>query len=163
MPTKKTVSKTSSRAKVNASGKAKTVAAVGAAVTTAAVAKSIKKTGAKGLVVAILCLIIGAAVGLGAYFIVCRNDTFEIVGKDQITITLDDVYTDAGVKIIEFGKDISDKVKTETDLTLDGEGKPTELGTFYIKYSVDSLKYGKIFTIEKIRLISVVEAGEDGE
>ena len=163
MAEKKSVSKTSSRAKVNASKSTKTAVKVGAAVTGVAVAKSVKKTGLKGLLVALLCLIIGAGVGLGAYFIVCRNDTFEIIGKDEITITIDDVYQDKGVKVIEFGKDVSDKVVVETNLVLDGEGKPTQEGTFYFKYTVDSLKYGKIFKIQKIRLVSVVGSGEGGE
>ena len=154
------VKKTSSRAKVNVSNKTKAKAAVGAAIVGAATAKSVKKAGKKGLLVAIICLFIGIAIGIGGYFVVCRNDTFEIIGNDEITITINDVYEDKGVKIIEFGKDISEKAVTETNLTLNADNKPISPGNYYIKYTVDSLKYGKIFKITKIRIINVVEIGE---
>ena len=32
-----------------------------------------------------------------------------------------------------------------------------DVGTYYIKYSVEDFKYGKLFTVEKIRLITFVE------
>ena len=164
MATKKTTSKTSSRASVNLPSKSAPAVkkrTVKKSVKTAE--KQLKKIGAKGFIAALLCLIIGVGAGIGAYFIVCKNDAFEIIGEDEITITLNDKYVEQGVKIVEFGKDISDKYETETDLKLTDEGLPTELGTFYVKYKVNSVKYGKIFKIEKIRLISVVETSEGGE
>lgn len=123
--------------------------------------------------VALLIFIIMAGVGVGSYFIVCRNDCFSLNGAQEISVELkekDDktgykpeIYKDAGVKIIEFGKDISNNVKIETNMKVVGENEyeVNKEGTYYIKYSVDSIKYGKIFTIEKIRLINFVEISED--
>ena len=38
-----------------------------------------------------------------------------------------------------------------------------EEGTYYIAYTVEDLKYGTIFKIQKIRLITFVEATEQDE
>ena len=123
--------------------------------------------------VALLIFIVMLAIGIGAYFIVSRNDCFELIGAKEIFIELNEnedksdfittFFEDSGVKIIEFGKDISNNVKIQTNMKQAGNNKyeVDKLGTYYIKYSVDSIKYGKIFTIEKIRLINFVEPSED--
>lgn len=164
MATKKIASKTSSRASVNLPSKSTPSVKKRTVKKSAKTAeKQLKKMGAKGIIAVLTCLIIGIVAGLAAYFIVCKNDSFEIVGGDEITITLEQKYVEQGVKIIEFGKDISGNAKIETNLKLTEDGMPTELGTFYVKYTVDSVKYGKIFKIQKVRLISVVETSEGGE
>ena len=166
METKRTVKKTSSKAKLNMSQKGKTATKVATLVTAAATAKSIKKTGAKGIIAFILCLIIGFGIGFGGYLFVCKDDCFEIVGGDEIVLTLDDEYQEQGVKIIEFGRDISGQVNIEIDQQLkkiiNGEAEK-QIGTYYVKYTVDSFKYGKLFKIEKIRLITFVEPSEAEE
>lgn len=176
MATKKTATKTSSRAKLNvptgktcapkkksapSAAKRKAAVAIGtaAATTTAATVKTLK---GKNLIAVLLCFIIGIAAGVAAFFVVSKNDTFELIGNDEITLFIGDEYVEEGVKIIEFGKDVSDKVSKEGNLVLEN-GKATELGTFYIKYFSDTIKYGKLFKIEKIRLINVVEISEGGE
>ena len=52
-----------------------------------------------------------------------------------------------------------------TNLKKDIQGNyyAEEEGTYYITYTVDSLKYGSIFKIQKIRLITFVEPTEAGE
>lgn len=127
------------------------------------VEKAVKKSSLKTLLVALFLIVVGFTIGMGSYFLICKADTFEIVGSDEITLTLDDAYIENGAKIIEFGKDISANVIIETNMHLNEENKSTEIGTFYVKYSVDSLKYGKIFKIEKIKLVTFVEASEGGE
>ena len=175
MATKKTATKTSSRAKLNVpakktsssagkkstSAKRKTAAIVGsaAAVSAAATVKNLK---GKNLLAVILSCIIGIAAGIAAFFVISSNDTFEIIGSEQVTVFIGDEYIDEGVKIIEFGKDLSDKATLDSNLVLIN-GKTAELGTFYVKYSADTVKYGKLFKIEKIRLINVVEISEGGE
>ncbi len=125
------------------------------------------------LFVALIIFLITAGMGIGAYFIVCRNDCFVLNGAQEVYIELKakpqggeivGSYKDAfKVTIIEFGQDISNSVKIETNMNVVGENEyeATQIGTYYIKYSVDSIKYGKIFTIEKIRLINVVEQSEN--
>ena len=57
---------------------------------------------------------------------------------------------------------MTDKVYVETNLKQhqDGSYYAEEVGTYYIIYKVDDIKYGKIFTVQRIRLITFVEAEE---
>lgn len=127
--------------------------------------KIAKRVGVKALLFALLFVFVGAGAGAGAYYAVCRNDCFEIVGAENVSLTLDESYDDEGVKIVAFGKDVKDSVNIETNLNVDADGKysSTEVGTFYIKYTSSNFKYGKLFKIEKVRLITFVETSEGGE
>lgn len=129
------------------------------------------KSAVKGInwFVVLLVLVLSIALGAGAFFIVSKDDCFTLNGAQEITVEMNlsedesefyGTYVDTDkVKVIEFGKDISNKVTVETDMTVntDGSYSVTDVGTYYIKYKVDSIKYGKIFTIEKIRLINFIE------
>lgn len=139
---------------------------------TRSTARRIKKIGFKAILIILMITIIGGAIGAGACYFVCRNDYFEIIGADHIervlkpedkTLTDKNVYVDEGVKVVSFGRDVSNKVYIETDLVKneDGSYTATEPGTHYIVYKVDDIKYGKIFTIQRIRLIDFVESSED--
>lgn len=128
------------------------------------IARKVKKTN-KGVIFGVIIALV-AGLLLGAfvlYNVVSKNDCFEIIGSEEITLNIDEKYVEQGVKIIEFNKDISGEVIIETDMELDEQGYPKELGTYYVKYTVDSLKYGKIFSIEKIRIVNVSEPSEGGE
>ena len=131
-----------------------------------------KKLGVKAILIILLVTIIGAGIGVGACYFVGRNDCFEIIGNDEITLTLrgadeteydeTNSYIDEGVKVISLGKDISKNVVIETNLTLTDDGKyvADEVGTYYIIYKTNDIKYGKIFTVQRIRLITFVESEE---
>ena len=148
MAIKKTATKTSSKAKLNLNifGNKKQTKKQ-----EKEIEKTVKKSSFKTLIASLFLIIVGFTIGAGAYFLVCKNDTFEIVGNDEITLTLDETYEDPGVKIIEFGKDISENATVKTNLSKNDDGKyySNEIGTFYIEYSVDSIKYGKVFKIGK--------------
>ena len=127
--------------------------------------KAVKGVGVKGWLVAVLVLIFGIGVGLGSFFVICKNDNFELIGKDELIITTEEKYTDDGVNIVAFGKDISGDVKIDTDMKIDDDGRfySDVIGTHYITYYTTELKYGSIFKVQKIRLITVVEASETEE
>lgn len=129
------------------------------------VKKQIKKLNLSSIILILLFLILGLSLGIGAYHLTCKDDCFEIIGKDEITLTLADnekYYTDEGVKIISFSKDISSQAIVETNLLKNENGYyADEIGTYYIKYSSLDIKYGKIFKVEKIRLITYVEEKEE--
>ena len=133
--------------------------------TTKRIRKEIKKTPILVLVFAILFIAVGGVTGFFVTKILTKNDCFELVGQEEITLVVGESYVDEGVKVISFGKDLSNKAKTETNMTKKSDGTFTsnEEGTFYIAYTVDSLKYGTIFKIQKIKLISFVLEGESGE
>lgn len=136
--------------------------------------RSIKKLGIKAILIILLVTIIGAAIGAGVCWYLSLDDEFVIIGKDEITLTLksenemwgiNNCYHDEGVKVVSFGRDVSDKVHIETDLkqNLDGSYYADEIGTYYIIYKVDDIKYGKISTVQRIRLITFVESTPDNE
>ena len=127
--------------------------------------KALKKTSAKVIAFALVTLLIGLLLGAGAWWIVCRNDCFALVGQETVSLTLEEKYVDEGVDIVAFGKDVKDSVTIETNLKCDSEGNlySDEVGTFYIIYKSDCFKYGSIFKIQKVRIVTFVEASEGGE
>ncbi len=126
---------------------------------------TLKNAGAKTLFIVALFLVLGVAVGLGAWWFVCKDDCFQLIGNDEIVLTLDEKYVDEGVKIVAFGKDESSNVVIETNLEVDENGNfySDEVGTFYITYKSECFKYGTLFKVQKVRLITFVEISEGGE
>ena len=127
--------------------------------------KQLKKLSFGAIVVAVLFLIVGVAGGFVSMKIMMNNDCFELVGKDEITLQIGESYMDEGAKVVAFGKDATNKIKIETNLTKNEDGTYTsnEIGTFYMTYTVNNFKYGTIFKIQKIRLITFVEEAEQDE
>lgn len=157
MATKKTAKKTSSKVElkeINVSKRQKRKAKT-----------KLKKFGVGFLLIAVIVLAVSA---VGAWFITAnltKNDCFVINGNDEITLTLGENYIDEGAKIIAFNKDISSEAIVETNLTKVAENTYTsnEVGTFYIIYKSNHIKYGSIFKVQKIRLINFVEISEGVE
>ncbi|MBQ8140293.1 MAG: hypothetical protein IJ038_01170 [Clostridia bacterium] len=122
----------------------------------------VKKISPLTFVICFLCLAAGVGAGIGAYSFISRDDCFRLKGEKSYTVSVGTplTYGDEGVKIIEFGKDISGDVKIKTNLTEIGDGKYTadtsEPGEYYIIYTVDSPKYGNI---QRVRTISVKGEG----
>lgn len=160
MATRKTAKKTTRKAELNipqSDGKVSKKSAK-------QVERKMKKAGPIAVLVIVVFFVVGLLGGYLTFLLTSSNDRFDMLGEEEITLTLDEKYIDEGVKIIEFGKDISENVEYDTNLLSDGnEFYAEEVGTYYIKYSVDSFKYGKIFKIQKVRLITFVESSEGGE
>ena len=166
MATKKTATKTSTKAKSNI-----TVDLDDVKVSKSKqkkVVKAVKSAGAKAWILVFAFLFLGLGGGVFSCWMICRNDCFEIVGQEELVFTLDsedERYVDEGVKIVSFGKDVSSSVEIETNLLVDDQGRyyAEEEGTYYIKYKSNDLKYGKIFTVEKVRIVTFVEPSEGGD
>ena len=156
MATRKNASKKTSRAKFNFNIDEDDI-------------KKSKKSGSKLTkslgILAVVFLIIGVGLGIGTGFYLCRNDCFEIIGSDELTLTIGENYYDEGCKVVSFGRDISDEVEIETDLIINSDGSLTgdDTKTYYILYKSNDIKYGKVFTVTKIRLITFVEEPEQDE
>lgn len=141
----------------------------GAAVTGAAVAvgaaRTMKKMSGKSIAVIFICFILALAIGVGVCFFLGRNDKFDMLGAEQIYLSVNDKYTDEGVEIKEFGINLSKKAIVDTDLKTDENGNyyADSAGDYYIAYTVKSLKFGLIYPVQKIRLISVIGESEGGE
>lgn len=125
---------------------------------------AVKKLSIKTLCVTLCLFLLAGVAGVGVSFFLTRNDCFEIIGNDEITLMLTERYVDEGVNVVAFGVDDRDKVSIETDMKQDDKGYyAEEEGTYYIIYTVDNLKYGKLFKVQKIRLITFVEPTEESE
>lgn len=159
--TKKNTKKSSGTVKAATS----TIVAAGAAASAVGAVKAAKKMGGKSIAVIIICFILALAVGAGVCFFIGKNDKFEINGNEQVILEINQKYADDGVLIKEFGIDLSGKAVIDTDLQTDGEGNyfAESAGDYYIAYTVKSLKFGLIYPVQKIRLISVVGESEGGE
>lgn len=129
------------------------------------VLKEFKKS-SKGFLIAVLVtLLLTLVLGFGVSYFTKDTDYFNIIGNDELTLTLEETYADEGAKVREFGLNFSGLVKTESNLKQDANGNyySNEVGTFYIKYTVSSIKYGLIYKVQKIRLITFVEPSEPSE
>lgn len=109
------------------------------------------------LIAVFLC--IGAIGGVLSYSIICRNDTFEVLGEKNIVYNVGETaeFSDEKVKIISFGNDISSSVQIETNMEVVDSVyvvNTTEEAEYYIKYTIEDFKYGGIVLY---RTISVVE------
>ena len=125
----------------------------------------LKKFSFKVVALAIFLLFVGVVLGYWGVKYLTRNDCFNIIGAEEITLEIGETYLDEGVNVVAFGVDETDKVEIYTNLKKDKDGKfysQTE-GTFYIKYTVNNIKYGSIFKVQKIRLIHFVEPTESEE
>lgn len=124
--------------------------------------KKIRRIHPLSFVVWILALAVGIGAGAGACAFICRNDGFELIGKRALTVQRVEEsgklyeYTDKGVKIVSFGKDISDKVKVDTNMEEIDDGvyafDASEENVYYIVYTVDDVRFGEI---RRVRTITV--------
>ena len=118
--------------------------------------KEVKKISTLSWLFIAMFFAIGCVGGGFAYAQVIKNDTFEVIGDKQITLNIGDAYTytEQGVKIISHGKDISGKVKIQTNIPTGGVLDTSDVGEYFVIYTVDDLRFGNI---QKVRVIEIVE------
>lgn len=102
--------------------------------------KAVKKSHPATLILAILFMIVGAVAGVVLSRELTKNDKFELIGEKQVELAIGESYKEAGVKIISFGRDISDKVAYGGDFVTMGE--IPEEGIYQIVYTVDDFRWG---------------------
>jgi len=122
-------------------------------------------------VIAVLCAVVGIAVGACAVLLLSRTDRFVLVGESNYTVAVGEeyIYTEEGVEAYCFGRDVSGDVQIETTLEKDAAGNyviPTDAaGVYTITYTVDAFKFGKNAPngeVKRIRVFTVEAAEEDG-
>ncbi len=105
----------------------------------------------------LLLLLLVAGSVVGGFFTakhITRNDVFEVIGQSTVTLLVGQEYQDEGARAISFGRDVSDKVVAENTINNQQEG------TYYIKYTVDDIRYRGI---ERYRIIIVVsDSSQEG-
>ena len=124
------------------------------------------KLGVGGVVAILVALAVSIVGGVATEKLVTKNDCFALVGEKEYVIEVGDqnssyTYSEEGFKVISFGKDMSDKVTVTTNMTRNDNGTysidTSEEGDYYIMYTVDSLKYGKI---KRVRTFTVGASNE---
>ena len=161
----------SSSSKKNSSTGKKVAAGVTLGIATTVVAKKAKRTNSKTLAAIIISFILALAIGLGVCFVMGKNDEFTLLGDEVIYLSTEETYKDDGVKIIEYGMDISKNAVVKTNLKVNEDGEyyaDEELlasgpNQFYICYTVKSIKFGFVYNVQKIRLITFTDMSEGGE
>lgn len=132
--------------------------------------KNVKKFGLKACLILILVLVIGAGLGFGGVFLLTRRDTFTLLGSEELSLCVGTNYVEDGYKVIEFGMNKNSSVSVETDMIVNADGSYSPkidengdavLGTYYIIYRAKTFKYSTLAKVERIRLVTFVEASED--
>lgn len=170
MASKKSYGKVSKRASLNFGSEASTTSEKTKKKQTKKIKSSINKISTAAKIVMVVLIVVGIAGGIFATKFITRNDCFVLNGLDEQTLFISEetgpqTYKDEGANVVAFGQDDSDKIEIETNMKMNelGEYYADEVGTYYMIYKVKNFKYGSIFKIQKIRLITFVEESEGVE
>lgn len=165
MASKKNYGKVSKRASVSLNTESTMISEKTRKKQTKKVKSSLGKISTAAKVVMVLLILVGIAGGFFATKFLTRNDCFVLNGKGEQTMFIGENYKDEGAKVVAFGIDESEKVEIKTNMKKNNDGTFTadEVGTYYMIYTVKNIKYGSIFKIQKIRLITFVEVSEGVE
>ena len=120
--------------------------------------KAVKKSHPATLLLAVLFLLIGAVAGVIVAREITKNDTFVLLGEKQVELENGASYTEAGVSIISFGRDISEKVQLGGDYESMGQ-TPAE-GVYQIVYTVDDFRWGDYQLVRTV-IVGDPEGTED--
>ena len=120
--------------------------------------KAVKKSHPATLILAVLFLLIGAVAGVIVAREITKNDTFVLLGEKQVELENGASYTEAGVSIISFGRDISEKVQLGGDYESMGQ-TPAE-GVYLIVYTVDDFRWGDYQLVRTV-IVGDPEGTED--
>lgn len=131
--------------------------------------KALKSLSLKIVLISLGLLLLFLAVSGTSCYLLTKDDCFTLMGNKDVVIDIekDSVYIEDGYKVIEFGKDVSDKVTIETNMRITEEGfyapQIDELGNpiigqYYIIYHAETFKYSKFATIERVRFVYFEES-----
>lgn len=98
--------------------------------------------------------------GIGGFFgcaYLTRNDKFELVGSQVITLKLGEQYQEEGAIAIAWGRKLgSDKIIIESNLDED------KIGEYQISYSVDNFRFTGVTLYRKVNVVAN-DSGEEGD
>lgn len=130
---------------------------------TTSVEKQIKKLPILSKICIIILFLVGVAISIGICFFVCKNDQFEIIGKKNITINVNETYTDLGVTAIGFRTDMKGQVVTE--VYKDGEKIDADLSNldtsedcvYQIVYKLSNFRFRDARIVRIVNVVTPVE------
>ncbi len=119
--------------------------------------KAVKKTHTATVVLVVLFFLIGCIGGVFVSMQLTKNDKFELKGDKTVYLQIGEAYSEAGVEIVSFGKDISAKVTYSGDY--DSLDTATE-GVYQIVYKVEDLRWGNF---QRVRTVVVGNPDQEDE
>ena len=105
------------------------------------------------LIFLIIFLAVGAVGGFFTAKLLTQNDVFEIIGDKTIYLTIGQTYEDEGAKVISFGRNLSENVKSENNIDF------ATAGEYYIKYTIEDIRFGNVC---RYRYVVVQEVENEG-
>ncbi len=116
-----------------------------------AASAAVRKTNKGTLLLAVLCLVLGAAVGAVVAWVMTKDDSFTLNGEKQVTVALGGTYIEEGAEAISFGRDISDKI------VIAGDAVDTDTeGVYQVVYTVEDVRWGEYRLVRTV----IVEGAE---
>lgn len=130
---------------------------------TTGIEKQIKKLPIISKICIVILFLVGVAISIGICFFVCKNDQFEIIGKKNITINVNETYTDLGVTAIGFRIDMRGQVVTE--VYKDGEKIDADLSNldtsedcvYQIVYKLSNFRFRDARIVRIVNVVTPVE------
>ena len=125
-----------------------------------AVEKELSKIHPLTFIIPAIFLIIGIVLGYIGGSVLMKEDGFTLLGEKNITVFVgeDFSYTDEGFACIALGKDFSDKVKVESNMTLTSGTYTVSTaaeGRYYISYTCEDALF--FSGVRLVRTVTVVE------
>lgn len=120
-----------------------------------------KRISAASYVIWVIALALGVALGAFACYFLCRNDGFELKGKNELILPVGAegssvTYVDKGATAVSFGRDISRDINVSTNLKEIGDGEymvdTSKEGVYFIIYTVEDVRFGDIKRVRTIRV-----------
>lgn len=140
--------------------------------------KKLKKAISKFHFITKMVIVIFLAIGMVVGFEICSwvslKDHFSLNGSAAFSLDVGTegstyLYTEEGIDAVCLGRDVSSKMRVETALERDVQGRyiiPTDKeGVYTITYTVDCFKFGEYApngAIKRVRVFTVT-AAEEGE
>lgn len=117
-----------------------------------------KKAHPVAFLLVVLFLVVGAVAGYFTVQYLTRDDRFEIIGEQTVTLKVGEEYVDEGAVAISFGRDISDKVEIDTS-NIDN----TKADRYYVKYTVDDIRYNGVVKYRFVVFVDEIATENPGE
>lgn len=118
-------------------------------ITAKKVNKKLSKFTTTTKIICVFLFVLAVFGGVFTTYYLTKDDTFTLIGGTEITLNIGDEYIEQGVKIIAFGKDISNEV------IITGTVNTNVADEYVLKYTVNNFRF-KNYTLYK--KITVKEA-----
>lgn len=111
--------------------------------------KELSKFSTKTKVICLFLFVFAVFGGVFTTYYITKNDTFQLIGETEITISVGQEYVEQYAKIIAFGKDIS------KDVIITGTVNINLADVYVLKYTVNNFRFKNYTLYRKITVEEV--------